>query len=101
MEMVGRLTADAVAKEIKDDRNVVNFSIAINEPSGTKKAGMKKTPTYVNCSYWNKPGVAKHLTKGVLVALTGHLSAKAWLNKDGQPRASLELNVDTIKVSTR
>ena len=31
MELVGRLTADAKVSTLKDERKVVNFSIAIND----------------------------------------------------------------------
>ena len=31
MELVGRITKDAVINQLKDERKVVNFSIAVND----------------------------------------------------------------------
>ncbi len=31
MEIVGRITKDEVVNQLKDERNVVNFSIAVND----------------------------------------------------------------------
>ena len=31
MNIIGRITRDAVVKQLKDDRKVVNFSIVIND----------------------------------------------------------------------
>ncbi|WP_369331520.1 single-stranded DNA-binding protein [Danxiaibacter flavus] len=50
--MFGRLTADATVKTIKDERQVVNFSIAINDNVKAWDTGeIRKLVTYVNCSY--------------------------------------------------
>ena len=45
MVLIGRITKDAVIKKLKDDREVVNFSIAINDyykPKGA--AGVSLSP---------------------------------------------------------
>ena len=53
MVLIGRITKDASIKKLKDERQVVNFSIAINDyykPKG--QAGGVTLTTYYNCSYW-------------------------------------------------
>ena len=68
MELVGRLTADAKVSTVKDERKVVNFSIAINDSYKPKGSEMvTKITTFVNCSYWINPAIAEHLTKSTLV----------------------------------
>jgi hypothetical protein len=64
MELVGRLTADAKVSTLKNERKVVNFSIAINDSYKPKGSEMlTKITTFVNCSYWINPAIAEHLTK--------------------------------------
>lgn len=96
MNITGRLTRDAEVNTTKGGKEVVNFSIAINESYKNKQGERVNNTTYFNCSYWKSTKVMKFLTKGVLVALTGHPSARAWLTKDGQPKAELNFHTSNI-----
>lgn len=99
MEIVGRLTADATVNTLKDERKVVNFSVAVNDsyrPKGNEQP--VKVATYFNCSYWMNAAIAEHLTKGTLVELYGRISANAWTNAEGEAKASLNFHVNSIKL---
>ena len=99
MEIVGRLTADAKVSTIKDERQVVNFTIAINDsykPKGSEQP--VKVTNYVNCSYWINPAIGEHLTKGSLVELSGRIGINAWNNPEGEAKASLTFHVNSIKL---
>ena len=99
MELVGRLTADAKVSTVNDERKVVNFSIAINDSYKAKGSDeVKKITTYVNCSYWRSPGIAEYLTKGVLVEVSGRISANAWTNAQGEVKATLNFHATGIKL---
>jgi single-strand DNA-binding protein len=99
MELVGRLTADAKVSTLKDERKVVNFSIAIND-SFKPKGGelVTKITTFVNCSYWINPAIAEHLTKSTLVELSGRIGVNAWTNAEGEAKGSLTFHVNSIKL---
>src|SRR5678809_653647 len=98
MELVGRLTANAKVSTVKDDRKVVNFSIAINDSYKPKGSEMvTKITTFVNCSYWINPAIAEHLTKSTLVELSGRIGVNAWTNAEGEAKASLTFHVNSIK----
>ena len=98
MELFGRLTGDAVVNTLKDGRKVVHFSIALNDSYKPKESDeWKQITTYVNCSYWISDAIAKTLTKGKLVELYGRISASAWTNAQGDPKASLNFHVNNIK----
>jgi single-strand DNA-binding protein len=102
MELTGRLTADAVISTLKDQRQVINFSIVINDsykPKGSDT--VKKLITYVNCSYWRNPGLATYLKKGTLVELFGRISVNAWTNTEGEAKASLNFHINSIKLHGR
>jgi single-strand DNA-binding protein len=99
MEIIGRITANAQRKELTDGREVVNFSIAINDsykPRGATE--IKKVVTYIDCSYWLSAGISPFLKKGVIVQLSGSISARAWNDMQGEAKASLNFHVNSIKL---
>jgi len=97
--LIGRVVSDAKVAALKDERKVVNFSIAINDSykqKGTEQ--VKKVVTYVNCSYWIGEGIAAHLKKGTIVELFGRISVSAYTAMDGGAKASLNFHVNNIKL---
>lgn len=99
MVLIGRITKDAVIKKLKDERQVVNFSIAINDYYKLKGAAEGTTlTTYYNCSYWLSPKIASRLTKGSLVEITGRIYINAYTGLDGEAKASLNCHVNSITV---
>lgn len=99
MTIIGRLTKDASIATLKNDRKVVNFSVAINDwykPKGSEQ-GIKAT-TYVNCSYWLSTAIAVRLTKGSLVELSGRLQVNAYIGFDGAAKGSLNCHVNSITI---
>jgi single-strand DNA-binding protein len=98
MNITGRLTKDAQVRTLPDSRQVVNFSVAINESYKNKKGDRVEQTTFFECAYWISPRVAEWLTKGTVVELTGMVSARAWTGNDGEPRAGLNFNTSNIKL---
>jgi len=95
MEITGRLVADAAVRTIEGDKTVTNFRVAINRRyvSGGEK---KEDTTFIDCAYWRSDAVAPYLTKGLLVQLFGHISARPWVSRDGEPMASLNFHTNEI-----
>ena len=100
MNIIGRLTRDAEVRTLDSGKQVVNFSVAVNDSYKNKQGERVELVEFFNCSYWRSPNAAKILTKGVLVSLTGRVSASAWTNKDGQPKAGLNFHTSDIKPLT-
>lgn len=99
MEMTARLTGDAKISTLKNEKQVVNFNVAINDsykPKGSNET--TKIVTYVQCDYWVNPGIAQYLTKGTLVELHGRVGVNAYTGKDGEAKATLTFHVNTIKL---
>jgi single-strand DNA-binding protein len=92
------LTKDAKVSTLSDSRQVVNFSVAINESYKNKKDDKVEQTTFFDCAYWISPSVAEWLTKGTVVELTGMVSARAWTGNDGELRAGLNFNTSNIKL---
>lgn len=99
MEITARLTGDAIVSTVKNDRQVVNFNVAINDSYKAKGSNeVTKIVTYAKCDYWVNSGVAQYLTKGTLVELQGRVGVNAYMGKDGTAKAALAFHVNTIKL---
>ena len=99
MVLIGRLTKDAVVSQLKDDRQVVNFTLAVNEgykPKG-KEEWVEQT-TYFNCAYWISTKIAERLKKGNLIEISGRLYVSAYKDMQGEAKGSINCHVSTIKV---
>jgi len=79
----GNLTADARSKDV-NGTEVARYSIAVN--------GRKDEVVFIQCNHWNPKGVLPYLTKGKQVCVSGSIRLAQW-EKEGTPRAALELNV--------
>ncbi|OXA99170.1 single-stranded DNA-binding protein [Flavobacterium oncorhynchi] len=98
MNIIGRLTKDAEVRTLSNEKQVVNFSIAINESYRNKQGERVEQTTYFDCSYWISVNVKKLLIKGALVELTGRANARAWVGNDGQLHAGLNFHTSQIKL---
>ncbi|MFW2477287.1 MAG: single-stranded DNA-binding protein [Sediminibacterium sp.] len=97
MEITGRITADAKVNTVKGDKEVVNFSIAVNDRykvKGTKE--VKDFVTFINVAWWLNTGITKILKRGAIVTVTGRLSSNAYIDMKGNAKASINLIADKI-----
>ncbi|WP_089792853.1 single-stranded DNA-binding protein [Chryseobacterium wanjuense] len=100
MNIIGRLTKDAKVYTTSKDKQVVNFSLAVNDSYRNKQGERIEQTAFFDCAYWLSTGVAQHLTKGTLVELSGRVSARAWTNANGEIRAGLNFHTSEIKFYT-
>jgi single-strand DNA-binding protein len=98
MEIItGRITADAKVKTLKDKRQLVVFSIAVNHNYVVQ--GEKKQDTnYYNCVYWISTKVVNLLTKGSIVSLCGHTSLNTYKDMAGDYHSYLTFHVNHIDI---
>ena len=101
MNIIGRLTRDAQISTLPSDKQVVNFSVAVNDSYRNKQGERVERTEYFNCAYWISTNVAKVLTKGTLVELNGRVSARAWISGDGEAHAALNFHTSQIKLYGR
>ena len=98
MNIIGRLTKDAQICNLPSDKQVVNFSVAVNDSYRNKQGERVEHTEYFNCAYWISTNVAKVLTKGTLVELNGRVSAGAWIGGDGEAHEALNFHASQIKL---
>ena len=71
----GNITNDAILKTI-NGKDVVSFTVAINDRYRTAGGELRETVTFVSCNIWNQPKVLPLFFKGRGVSLSGNLSIK-------------------------
>ena len=98
MNITGRLTRNAEVRTLSNEKQVVNFSVAVNDSYRNKQGERVEQTTYFDCAYWITANVARLLTKGTLVELTGRVSTRAWVNKEGEAKAGLNFHTSQIKL---
>lgn len=99
MEITGRITKDATLVKISAEKQVVNFSIAINDSYKAKGSSqIKEVITYINCDYWLSPNIVPYLKKGALVELFGRIGLNVYTNAEGKPLGSLTFHINSLKI---
>ncbi|MFH7018618.1 single-stranded DNA-binding protein [Flavobacterium sp. FlaQc-47] len=99
MEITGRIVKDASVFKLKENREVVNFTIAVNDSYKPKDSTeLKKIVTYIDCSYWLSSKTAQWLKKGALVELFGRIGMNVYIGNDGQAHGSLTFHTSHIKI---
>jgi single-strand DNA-binding protein len=100
MQFTGRVTANAATRTVKEDKQVVNFTVAINQRWKTKDGEKKEKTAFVDCAYWRHAGLAEYLTKGAVVEIQGWMEAQAYQSTTHGLQARLSCTCDTIKLFT-
>ena len=99
MEITGRITKDATVHKVANDKQVVNFSITINDsykPKGSSE--YKEIVTYIDCSYWLNAKSVNYLKKGVLVQLFGRIGLSVYTSNDGRALGALTFHINNLKI---
>lgn len=81
---------------------VLSFTVCVNS-SQKEGDGYVDVPNFVDCVIYGARGesLARYLTKGTYVALTGRIAQRRWETKDGQRRSKLEVIVSEIHFESR
>lgn len=97
VSLIGRLTKDALLKEVADSHQVCRFTLAINR-SFKNKLGEHEAD-YIQCTVWNKLAeqVAKYCGKGSLIGVNGRLQTHSYLDAEGKRIYVTDVYVDAVK----
>jgi len=99
MVFTGRLVKDAAINTLKDERSVVNFTVALNDyykPKGYAEG--KQYTTFVECAYWMNTNIGERLKKGRVVEIIGRPYVTAYIDMQGNAKAILHCHVQTVKL---
>jgi len=98
MEFTARITQDARTGIAKGGKQVVNFSVAINDSYKPKDGERKEYTTYIDVAWWRGTAIAQHLTKGTVVTISGRIYSSIYTDKNGTPKPVINCNANEIKI---
>lgn len=97
--IVGHLGRAPETRYTPGGKNVCDFSVAVSK-AWTDANGEKQEKTdWYKVTTWGKLAeiCQQYLDKGRQVLVEGEVSASAWTDKEGNPRATLELNAREVR----
>lgn len=98
--LIGNLGNDPELRYTPNGTPYANFRMAVNKRwTGADGQNQEKT-TWFNISTWRRQAeiCVEHLAKGRRVMVLGEIDdARAWMDKDGNPRASVEITAQQVK----
>ena len=94
--MIGRLTADPELRRTPDNTAVCTFTLAVRRPR------TKDTSDFVDCVAWrqNAEYLCQYGHKGEIVAVSGPLTSRKWVDKNGNNRINWEIQCDSVELLT-
>lgn len=100
--IVGNVGADAVLTYTPQGIAVTKFNVAVNKVTGKGEARKEKT-TWFRVTAWRERAetAGQYIKKGMRVMIIGEVEVNAYLDKNGQPQATLELTCNDFKFLDR
>jgi single-strand DNA-binding protein len=103
--VIGNLTADPELRTIDGGTPVAHFTVASTPRTYDRDRDEWKDgeTLFLRCSVWRQAAehVVASLKKGMRVIVTGRLHQRSFTNGEGEPRKTIELEVDEIGPSLR
>lgn len=91
--IIGNVCADPEMRTTPNGKTVTNFTVAVS------RKGDKDKTDFFRCAAWGKTGevCGQYLGKGKKVCVVGEVSARAYTDKQGEAKASLEVFVTEVE----
>jgi len=95
--IMGRMTRDPELRHTQSGTPVASFTLAVDRGFTPKDGGEKQTD-FIDVVAWerNAEFVTKYFVKGQLVAVSGRLQIREWVDKEHNKRRSAEVVADRI-----
>lgn len=103
VQLIGNLGATPEFKKLENNKCYAKFSLATNETIKNKDGEYKTDTQWHNITLWGKQAelAEKQLNKGSEIAIEGKLINKSYIDKDGNKRYSIEIQVSELIVLTK
>jgi len=97
--VIGHLGKDPEMRYTPSGVPVTSFNIATTRKWTNANGEQQEKTTWFRVTCWRKTAeiAAQYLQKGRLVLVEGDIEASAWTDKEGNPRANLELTATAVK----
>lgn len=93
--LMGRLTKDPELRSTMSDKNVANFTVAVDRDYNS---GSEKQTDFIECVAWKGTAefVSKYFRKGSMIIVVGKLQSRKWQDRDGNNRINWEVVADSV-----
>lgn len=97
--IVGNLGGEPEMRYLPSGAAVTNVNCAVTEKWNDQQGNRQEKTTWYRITAWRKLAetLAQYAHKGDRLMFVGKPSASAWIDRDGNARATLELTVDSFK----
>ncbi len=97
--IVGNVGRDPELRYTPGGAAVCDFSVAVNRRWTGQDGQLNEKTTWFRVTCWNKLAevVNQYVTKGRQILVTGEVDASAWVDNDGNARATLEMTARDVK----
>ena len=98
--VVGNLGGDPELRYMQSGRAVCNFSVAVSERWTDRQSNeMREKTTWYRVAVWGNQAenCNTYLAKGRRVLVTGNVTARAYINSNGEAAASLDLTARDVR----
>ena len=96
--LMGRLTADPELKHTPENTPVTSFTLAVN-----RTFGQDQQADFIDIVAWRNTAelVCKWFCKGMQMAVSGRIQTRAWEDKQGNKRKSVEVVANEVYFADR
>lgn len=96
--LVGRLAFDPELRSLPGGTSVCQLRVAFTTSKKTQ-SGWEDESNFIDVTVWGNQGeaVAKHLSKGKRVGVSGRLQHRTWEDKDGNKREKHSITANSIQ----
>ena len=98
--VVGNLGGDPELRYMQNGDAVCNFSVAVSERWRDRQSGeQRERTTWYRVSVWGPQAEScnTYLAKGQMVVVTGNVSARGYINNNGEAAAALNLTSRNVR----
>lgn len=102
--IVGNVGRDPELRYTQSGAAVCDFSVAVNRRWTDKNTNeLREKTTWFRVSAWNRLAETcnQYVHKGMRILVTGEVDASAWVDSEGNPRATLEIMARDVKFLSR
>ena len=103
VQLIGHLGADPEIKILKEDNQLANMRLAVNDRYKNAKGEWVDETQWFSLVAWSKLAkyAEKYLIKGTEIAVEGRLLTKSYTDKNSVKRISTDIIVSEILILTK
>ena len=97
--LMGNLTRDPELRSTTSGSSVTSFALAVNRTWNNAQGERQEETSFIDCEAWGRTGetIAKYVSKGRQLLVSGRLRQDTWQDKDGAKRSKHSISVESFE----